>query len=290
MSRPCLARRPRSAVARTVLLASAGALVGVLWADVAAAQPKPDETCPPPPLPTGQAAENRARKIFQYAVGIEATSPREAFELYKCARKLSDRPVIALRLGTLGDTLGETDTALVALTHYLELAGADAPDAEEIKRKVDALRAKKRAADPGVVVDGTPVEPEPKKPPPPPPPPPEKPAGMRTRTVVGLVTTGVGVALGGVGGYLLYDARNKSEDLAKTPPGKVLWDSPQGEGKLDQAKLGQTLGIVGISAGGAIAITGIVLCLTGSPGPTKNVELSAAPLPGGFTTATTLHF
>ena len=294
MSRPCLDRRLRSALRNGAPLARVAtplfAFLCTLWSVPVSAQPKPEETCPAPPFPTGQAAENRARKIFQYAVGVEATSPREAFELYKCARKLSDRPVIALRLGTLGDTLGEVDTALVALTHYLELAGADAPDADEIKRKVEALRAKKRANDPSVVVDGTPLETEPKKAPPPPPPKSEKAEGMRTRTIVGLATAGAGVIIGGVGGYLLYDARNKSEDLAKTPPGRVLWDGPQGEGKLDQAKSRQTLGIVGISAGGAIAITGLVLCLTGSAGPPKNVELSAAPLPGGFVTATTLRF
>jgi hypothetical protein len=254
----------------------------------AAAEQRSDEACPTPPFPTGQAAENRARKIFQYAVSIETTRPRDAFELYKCARKLSDRPVIALRLGTLGETLGETDMALVALTHYLELAGADAPDADDIRRRLDALRAKKRAADPGVVVEGAPVTPESK--------PAEKAApdprtneALRTRTIVGIVGLAAGAVVAGAGGYLLYDARTRSEDLAKTPPGRVLWDSPDGQGKLDDARHRQTIGIVGLSVGGALVITGAVLCLTGG-NASKNVEVSAGPARGGFVTQTTLRF
>lgn len=271
------------------LLVAVAAFASAFGADAAPAfaePPKPDETCPSPPFPTGQAAENRARKIFQRAVTLEAGSPREAFELYQCARKLSDKPVLALRLGTLGESLGETDVALAALSSYLELAGSDAPDAEEIRKRIEALRQKKRRETPSVEVTGTPIEE---------PPPSEKAAPSSTRrgrgrTVAGLVTLGAGAVVAGVGGYLLYDARAKSDALAQTPPGRVFWDSPDGQGKLDQAKSRQTVGIVGLSLGGALAVTGVVLLLTGSSGPTKQVEVAAGPVRGGFTAGGTLHF
>jgi hypothetical protein len=273
-------RRPLAAFG--VALALLGAC-----AQTARAEPaKADETCPSPPYPTGQAAENRARKIFQRAVTLEAGSPREAFELYQCARKLSDKPVLALRLGTLGESLGETDIALAALASYLELAGADAPDAEEIRQRIAALREKKRAAEPSVEVTGTPIE-ESSPPPPDKPPPSRK---TRGRTIAGLATLGAGAIVAGVGGYLLYDARTTSNELARTPPGRVYWDSPDGQGKLDHAKSRQTMGIVGVSLGGALAVTGVVLLLTGSSGPTKQVEVAAGPLRGGFSAGTTWHF
>jgi hypothetical protein len=263
--------------------------LGATWSHPALAEPpKPDETCPAPPYPTGQAAENRARKIFQRAVTLEAGSPREAFELYQCARKLSDKPVLALRLGTLGESLGETDIALAALASYLELAGADAPDAEEIRKRIETLREKKRAAAPSVEVSGTPIE-DPAasstsaaSPPPP--------VRSPRRTIAGLATLGAGAIVAGVGGFLLYDARSTSNELAQTPPGRVYWDSPEGQGKLDQAKSRQTMGIVGVSLGGALAVTGVVLLLTGSPGPTKQVEVAAGPVRGGFAASTSWSF
>ena len=271
------------------LMAAAPALTWTLTVGPAEAQPRADESCPPPPLPTGQAAENRARKIFQYAVGIEATQPREAFDLYKCARRLSDRPVIALRLGTLAETLGDTDTALVALTNYLELAGADAPDADDIRKRLEALRETKRASEPGVVVSGTPIEDASlKKPVKADPAPATSSGGASTRTLAGLATAGAGVVVAGISGYLLYDARAKSEELAKTPPGRVFWDSPQGEGKLQTARGRQTLGIVGVSVGGALIVGGLVVWLTGSP--PKQVEMTAGPLPGGFAAGTSVRF
>lgn len=103
-------------------------------------QASADVACPAPA--DEQSNQQRARELFDQATSREAADPETARSMYTCAQSLVDRPAIALRLGSLSERLGDLETAIRSFEHYLALSGSDAPDAIEMRRHIELLRAK----------------------------------------------------------------------------------------------------------------------------------------------------
>jgi hypothetical protein len=130
---------------RVVRVARLGAIAALLLPGRAFAA-----DCPPVPK-DARAAEALSRAEFDRALELEPSDPREALAHFRCAQRAGDRPAIALQIGTVSERLGDEPGAITSFKHYLELAGADAPDADKMRAHIAELEkriAERRQAAP----------------------------------------------------------------------------------------------------------------------------------------------
>lgn len=238
---------------------SAAVAVLVLASPAAA---RADETCAPP-SGSAPADERRARALYDDAVEREAADPEGALARYRCAEALLDRPAIALRRGAVAERLGLVPEAIVAFERYLALAGADAPDATEMRAHVARLRA--RAAE-EARPDAEPAPPRAEAPRPAPP--------AQAISPAGVVLTAAGSLAVAAGVVLLVVAKRESDDARAVPPG-TPWSSDDARGAYDAARRDQTIGIFALAGGAALAAVGVVLLAW------PRTTVAAAPLGRG---------
>jgi hypothetical protein len=213
-----------------------GRTVVVLCALLLAARDLRAEDCPAPTH--GDKDAELAKTFYDRAAEREASDPEGAIAQYRCARLLSDRPAISLRLGAVEERMGHWTGAADAFAHYLALAGTDAPDATEMTAHIDQLR--KRAAD--------------ERTPPPP-------ATVRGSPVPGFILLGGGGALAAAGVIFTIVGRNQLDAVAALPAG-TPWVSDQASGQWDAGHRNIAIGVTGIVVGGLVAAVGLILVVT----------------------------
>jgi hypothetical protein len=202
------------------------------------------------PSPSGEPSrdEAEARRMFHEALAIEAGDPHGALEQLRCAQQHADKPAVALRRATVEERLGNKAEAIASFEHYLDLAGEEAPDREQLRARIEALRGE---APPD---EGPPSEPEPVE------------EGDRNAFVAGWVLTGAGVALAVAGAVFLGVAKQQSDEVHGIEPGTQAW-TPDAQHTFEAAQRNQVIGIVGLAVGGAAAVGGVVLSVTMRPRP-----------------------
>jgi hypothetical protein len=204
----------------------------------------------------------RARKLFEEAVALEATDARAALARLECADALVDRASVALRIGIVAEGLGLGPQAARGFERYLALAGDDAPDRGEIRRRIEALQGREPKPDAGPRAPG----PEEELP---------RPAG--------LIVAGVGAAVALAGGALLVAAKIHNDEVHEPKDPKPAWNGEEGSELLEQAELEQTLGIAGLVAGGVIVGAGFAIAFVPLGGGTGNGNAVVALTPGSAT-------
>ena len=229
------------------------------------------------PVDTGnpRQMEAKGRALFDEALRREPADPRGALEILSCVQRIADKPAVSLRVGLIAERLGNKRLAAESYERYLALAGDAAPDRVELTRHIEKLRAELAQA---------PVTPPP-RPDPEPPPQPVKPQEADSPTL-GFVTLAVGGALMIGGGYFLWSAKSRNDDVHALEPGSTYWNSPEAQGEMDAAKREQTLGVVGLAAGAVITGLGAWLILDQKRG----VAATAAVSPKSSSAALRVRF
>jgi hypothetical protein len=212
----------------------------------------PSITCPEDTGRRGE-MERKGQRLFDEALRREPADPRAALELLLCVQRFADKPAVALRIGTIAERLGKLDLAVRSFERYLALAGAAAPDREEMSAHIRQLRDKLGRSQP------PPAEPPPQREPEPSPPPEH---AERKPPIFGWGLAAGGGLLMVVGGVLLYSAKQRSDDVQAIEPGTTLWNSEAARSEFEQAKREQTLGIVSLALGAAAATAGAVLVVS----------------------------
>jgi hypothetical protein len=196
--------------------------------------------------------ERQGQRLFEEALRREPSDPRGALELLLCVQRFADKPAVALRIGTIAERLGKYELAARSFERYLALAGSAAPDREQMTEHIRNLREKiagSRSATPA--------------PPPPAPLPaqPAEPAGSRPPIAGWALAAGGGVLMA-LGGFLLWTAKQRSDDVHEIESGTTFWNSEQARSEFEQAEREQTLGILSLTLGAAAATVGVVLIVS----------------------------
>ena len=205
--------------------------------------------------------EDRARAYFQEAVAIETSKPEEALERLRCAETLVTRPAIELRIAAISERLGRLEEAVVAYRRYLELAGDAAPDREALRARIDELQARMAAARADTA----------------------KPTVQPIDLMLPGVVLGVtGVVIAGVGAGLVGWAKAQNDEVHDLTG--VPWDSDEARGKFEAADTTQSVGIAGLTIGGAAAIAGAAMVVTAllSPASPDGARLEVRLSPRGL--------
>jgi hypothetical protein len=204
--------------------------------------------------PSGEPSEDEesARKMFNDALALEASDPKDALERLRCAQRHADKPAIALRMGTIAERLRDRREAIAAFERYLALAGDSAPDREQLRERIVGLRRE--------------LERERAKPAPAPAPAPQPTSqGDEGVFIAGWVVGSVGVGVAIAGAVLLAVAKDQSDSVAAIPPGTVAWDSDEARDTFEAAERHQALGIAGLVIGGALIAGGVVMTVLSRP-------------------------
>jgi len=110
------------------------------------------------------------------------------------------------------------------------------------------------------------------------PPPPEPPGKSY---LIGHFLVGGGVVVGAASAFLFLHGKSAIEDINAAPTYDAFSMKKSG---FDQAKSQQTLGVVGMAAGGALVVGGLVYYVMHSQAPDEETPVVApAPAPGGAT-------
>ena len=217
--------------------------------------------------PTGDRSKDvaEARRLFDQALGLEPAEPEAALRTLFCAERLTANAAVALRIGTIAERLGRYAAAAAAFERYLARAGAQAPDAEQMRERIRVLRDKAAAPGPGPVPEPTP--------PPGPEAAPAEPGAAPGQELAGWVLGAGGLALGITGIVLLGVAKAQADRVHDIEPGTVAWDSDEARGRFETAEIEQTLGIVGVVVGGTAVALGVVLLATADGSPQATATL-----------------
>ena len=214
--------------------------------------------------------ENRQRAIEAYQRGTQLYNEakfEEALDAFEEAATLYASPDFQFNIGKCYERLGEYEQAIHHYEIYLRTAG-DTPDAAVIRASIEDLE--KRIAEAEAQAEAE-AEAEANKQPPPTE---DKPTG-KPLIITGGALIGLGVAAG-LGGGLAFGLQvardnNTLGDVLSTNPDNLTF--AEAEAIADEARLNQTLEVVMIGVGGAIAVTGIALLAVGL----KQKKRSAAP-------------
>jgi hypothetical protein len=271
---PAAQRRKRRRALRSIV---GGAMFGSVMIVAGGARGDDAFRCPERPMETA-AAERLARTLFEDAVAREPADPEGALARLRCAQRAADRPAIALRIGTIHERMGRLDDAAAAFERYLELAGKDAPDANEMREHVARLReGARRSRTPAAG----------------PPPAREQQAPARggqsverplIPPVISWVVAGLGAATMVTGVVLLVDAAAKDESVHELQGQR--WSDDAAGPTHDAAKTEQAFGIAGLVVGAVLGAAGLSSALSGKPSVT--VTPAAARGPRGARLA--IHF
>ena len=236
-------------------LSIALAAILLLCGDLALAQ----QRCPGP---SGDARrdEQQARALFDQALQLEPAQPEAALDALACAERLASKPAVALRIGTIAERLGRRELAADAFERYLELAGNLAPDAEQMRARIAQLRkVAGESTRPAAAVD------------------PERGDGQR---LAGWVLTSAGAALAVIGVVLLTVAKVHSDEVHALASGTTAWDSEEARGSYESALREETLGAIGLIAGGSVAALGVFLIAVAPDGEAR--QAGSVVVPGGL--------
>ncbi|MBW2526157.1 MAG: hypothetical protein JRI23_18390 [Deltaproteobacteria bacterium] len=235
--------------------------VALAWAGPAHAERSAD--CPAP-SGNGRHDQERAKSLFERALKTEPSDPAQALVMLRCAEQLAPKAAISLRIGTIEERLGRYAAAADGFERYLELAGSHAPDIEPMRERIQKLRARARAQEVSQEAEPDDDAAEP---------------ATGAQSTVGWVTGGVGIAFAVVGVALLGAAKAHSDSVHDIEPGTTAWTSDEASGTIEQAKVEQGVGIVGLVLGGALMAVGAILIATedGSDDEQGDVALFVGP-------------
>lgn len=232
---------------------------------------------PPCPTDTGnpREMEKKGRALFEEALRREAGDPRGALEILTCVQRIADKPAVSLRVGMIAERVGNKKLAAESFERYLALAGDAAPDRAELTEHIARLRKELSKEAPPPRPDTEPA------PPPTPPAPVERPS-----PTLGYITLVAGGALMIGGGYFLYSAKSRNDDVHALEPGSTYWNSAEAKDEFDAAKREQTLGVIGLAAGAIATGVGLYLVLDRQSGVTAGARLG----PRASTAELRFHF
>jgi tetratricopeptide (TPR) repeat protein len=208
-----------------------------------------------------EASGSKHFELAEYAAAI--TDFKEAF-------RLSDRPELLFNIAQAYRLSGDCVQARTFYRTFLRRV-PDAPNAIQVKGRIDELEACANAAPPPPVVTNAP--PTTTTPPPPPP------AGRTWKTSAGLASLGVGVLGVGFGTVFAVRGNSKQSELADACAVECTGDVAR---ELDEAgKAANRNAAIGLIAGGAFLVTGAVLVILDRPrshesGPAVSVGASGA--------------
>jgi hypothetical protein len=262
--------------------------------------------CPPSSPEDPQERRRLAKEWFSTAEQSEnAGNDTEAVRAYACSYKMVAHPFTAFNLGRVSERTGDNELALKMFKAYLTLK-PDAPDAEDVKTRIQSIEAKIAAASapaatpetspetsaqsPGETPDS--ISPPPETAPPPPevarrPEPEPEPQGPRSRVLEWSIGGAAGVALV-VGIGLNLAARTKMSNCQNDATVKDEYGNYIRLGTADQECNDArplaywSYAMFGVAA--AAAATDAVLLLLrrgGSPGGEEGTSVGFLPLPGG---------
>jgi tetratricopeptide (TPR) repeat protein len=234
------------------------------------------------------AAGTKLYNVQQYA---------QAADEYQAAYLLDPKPEYLYAIAQAQRLGGDCDKAVKSYEAYIR-AKPPAGQLEKAQKNIDRCHEdiQSRASmndlpPPEEVPPLPPAPPEPveeaPKPPvilvaPPPPPPPGK------SYLIGHVLVGGGVAIGAASTFLFLHGKSAIEDINAASTYDTFAMKKPG---FDTAKTQQTLGVVGMAAGGALVIGGIVYYVMHSQAPDDEAPVVApAPAPGGATVTVSGRF
>lgn len=216
-----------------------------------------DEPVKPPKPPT-KAQKAEAKKLADEGTKqFNVQLYEKAAELYQQAYLLDPKPGYLYATAQSQRLGGQCEQALLSYDAYLRTNPAAA---ERAKSDANVARCQQDIKDREAAVQAEQVTPPPEVPPPPPPPPapvveplpPPPPVGKSH--VIGHLLVGVGVVALGGGVYLFQAGRSTISDHNDAATYQQFLD---GRDEMDAAKQKQMLGVIGISAGLALAAGGV---------------------------------
>jgi tetratricopeptide (TPR) repeat protein len=246
--------------------------IGLGVALVIAASPAEARRRKPRPKPQISQSEQHLENGRSYfAKGDFAKAAAE----YEAAYALTSEPAILFKLGQSRKGAGEYAKAIEAFNAYLQAL----PESRN-RAEVESAIAECQLLLPEPVV--TPATKPASQPtslplPLPPPPPPERPGrGLRW---TGVVVVGLGAILVGTGAAFGVQAKNATADINAASDRGDAWTSAL-QARFDEGERAETLSIVGLAAGGAFVVGGVVLYVLGAHA-TPGVHAAVAPTDGG---------
>jgi len=217
-----------------------------------------DEPVKPPKPPT------KAQKVEAKRLADEGTKQynvqqyENAAQLYQQAYLLDPKPGYLYATAQSQRLGGHCEQALLSYDAYLRTNPAPA---ERAKTEANTLRCQQDIKDREAAALATQVAPPPEVPATPPPPlpapvvePPPSPPPPAKSYVIGHMLVGAGVVALGAGAYLFQAGRSAISDHNDAATYQEFLD---GRDDMDAAKQKQTLGVIGISAGIALAAGGV---------------------------------
>jgi tetratricopeptide (TPR) repeat protein len=264
-----------------------GLSLSVLLAVTSVRAQQPEVT-PPAPPPASDAEQSEllamdveARQHFQLGrTFYDSGRFQQAVEEFSAAYKLSGRPQLLYNLYVANRDAGELPAAVDALRAYLDKV-PDAPDRVNLKARLESLeaQAKRQAEQEALAKQAGEAE--------------RRAAEPATRTE--LKRSPVPWVLAGAGGALLIGsiatgvvAKGKADDLDKACGGTVC-PSSQEDNVQTTRRLAITTDVL-LGVGGALAVTGVVLWLTGALDEERQVPVSVAISGSGVSTTFTSRF
>jgi tetratricopeptide (TPR) repeat protein len=242
---------------------------------------------PPEHVPT---AKEKADAKAHIAAGTKLYNVQQydkAAEEYQQAYLLDPRPEYLYASAQAQRLGGDCTKAMRSYQAYLR---ANPPETERAKAEKNIERCEEDLKSKAAGEAQPPPEELPPLPPAPPPPmelmpqesvPPPPPPAPSKSYVVGHLLVGGGVALGAVGTYFFLHGRSTINDINAAA---TYDDFAARRGGLDSAKTQQTLGVLGIAAGGAAIGGGIIYYVLHASGDEETtITPSVAPGAAGVT-------
>ncbi|MEO8704032.1 MAG: hypothetical protein ABI867_28535 [Kofleriaceae bacterium] len=214
-----------------------------------------------------------------YREGQEAYDAKKydvALAKWEKSYELSKIPALVFNIAQAARLNNDCTKAVASYKKFVELdpASTERPDADGFIKELQPQCPEKPVIKPVVKPVEKPIVQKPIVTPPPPPPHPG-----RTKKLVGLVSIGAGVAIAATGLYFGGKAKDLANEVDEDCADGCTWDDIRD--KDADGKSAETKQYILLGAGGAIAITGVVLYMLG-----KRADSSLAITPrteGGAT-------